>query len=158
MSSAPTSLKSHAMEIDAYSLALVAGGFTIVGAFISVVVAYWLTVKLDGVREHRAACAKFRTDFSSALGQIYLARHHGTHDTPVVGDILRNTLPDHAAAVEQFRPFVSDTGAFNKAWETYRKTVCQDNYAIDTAEWETSDPPWTDVEAKIHAILEFAKA
>jgi hypothetical protein len=52
---------------------------------------------------------------------------------------------------------VSNSAAYQEAWEQYRKTVRQDNNAIDTAEWGTDAPVWSTVEAKIHAILEFVK-
>lgn len=144
-------------NVTAYDIAIIGGGFTVVGALIGAVVAYWLTSKLEVFKERRAACANFRSAFAPAIAQIYLARHHGTHDTPVVGNILKASLVSHASAVEEFRPFVSDSIAYQEAWEQYRKAVRQDNNDIDTAEWGTDDPLWSTVEAKIHAILEFAK-
>lgn len=91
-----------------------------------------------------------------AIAQIYLARHHGTHDTPVVGNILKDALVSHASAVEKFRPFASDNAAYQEAWEQYRKTVSQDNHIIDTAEWGTDAALWSTVESRIRAILSFA--
>jgi hypothetical protein len=144
-------------NVTAYDIAIMGGGFTVVGALIGAVVAYWLTAKLEVFKERRAACVNFRAAFAPAIAQIYLARHHGTHDTPVVGNILKDSLVFHASAVEGFRPFVSDSAAYQEAWENYRKTVRQDNNDIDTAEWGTDAPLWATVEAKIHAVMEFAK-
>lgn len=144
-------------NVTAYDIAIIGGGFTVVGALIGAVVSYWLTAKIEALKERRAACANFRTSFAPAIAQIYLARHHGTHDTPVVGNILKDLLVSHASAVEEFRPFVSDSAAYQEAWEQYRKMVRQDNNDIDTSEWGTDAPLWSTVEAKIHAILEFAK-
>lgn len=144
-------------NITAYDIALIGGGFTVVGALIGAVVAYWLTAKLEVFKERRAACASLRAAFAPAIAQIYLARHHGTHDTPIVGKILKDLLVSHAAAVEEFRPFVSDGTAYQDAWEEYRKAVRQDNYDIDTAEWGTDAHLWSTVEAKIHAVIAFAK-
>jgi hypothetical protein len=144
-------------NVTAYDIAIIGGGFTIAGALIGAVVAYWLTTKLEVFKERRAACANFRAAFSTAIAQIYLARHHGTHDTPMVGNILKDALVSHASAVEEFRPFVNDSAAYQEAWEQYRKTVRQDNNDIDTAEWGIDAPLWSTVEEKIYAILEFAK-
>ena len=128
-----------------------------VGALIGGLIAYWLATKLEVFKERRAACANFRAAFAPAIAQIYLARHHGTHDTPVVGNILKDALVSHASAVEKFRPFVCDGAAYQNAWEQYRKTVRQDNNDIDTAEWGTDAALWSTVEEQIHAILSFAK-
>jgi hypothetical protein len=144
-------------NVTAYDIAIIGGGFTVVGALISAVVAYWLTAKLEVFKNRRAACANFRAAFAPAIAQIYLARHHGTHDTPVVGNILKDSLVAQASAIEEFRPYVSDSAAYQEAWEQYRKTVRQDNNVIDTAEWGNDAPIWSTVEEKIHAILEFAK-
>lgn len=152
------------MDLNPY----IAGGIGIVGTLLGVLFTYRLATKLaethaafaarqaeaNALREARA---KLRAAFAPAIAEIYLARHHGTHDTPVVGDILKKSLLAHASAIEEFRPFVSNSTAYQEAWEEYRKTVRQDNNDIDTAEWGTEEPLWSTVEAKIHAILEFAK-
>ena len=144
-------------NVTAYDIAIIGGCFTVVGALIGALVAYWLTTKLEVFKERRTACAKFRTAFAPAIAQIYLARHHGTHDTPVIGNILKEALVSHASAVEDFRPFVCNGVAYQEAWEQYRKTVRQDNNDIDTAEWGTDAPSWSAVESQIQTILSFAK-
>lgn len=158
------------MELTAYDLALVAGGIGIAGTLIGVLGTYWLAIKLAEAQaahaEHQAeinalrdAKAKLRAAFAPALANIYLARHHGTHDTPVVSDILRESLLIHASAVEEFRPFVpaSECTAYQEAWEEYRKMVRKGDTAIDTAEWGTEAERWSVIEKKIHVIFAFAK-
>src|SRR5260370_1353773 len=130
------------MELSAYELALIGGGFTLAGAFIAALVAYWLTVMLEKSRERRAACAKLRSAFAPALAAIYLGRHHGTHDRPVVGNALKDSLLAHASAVEEFRPFASDQTTYQHAWEDYRKTVREDNFDLDAKEWGTDLELW----------------
>ena len=122
-------------SVTSYDIAIIGGGFTVVGALIGAVIAYWLTAKLEVFKERRVACTNLRAAFAPAVAQIYLARHHGTHDTPVVGNILKESLVFHASSVEEFRPFASDGVAYQEAWEQYQKTVRQDNSSIDTAEW-----------------------
>lgn len=141
------------MELSAYDLALIGGGFTIAGAFIAALVAYWLTIKVEESRERRAAGAKLRSAFAPALATIYLGRHHGTHDRPVVGNILKESLLAHGSAVEEFRPFAANLGPYQQSWEDYRSTVREDNFDIDTLEWHTDLELWETLELKIHAIL-----
>lgn len=152
------------INISSYGIALIAGGFTIIGALISSVVTYWLIIQLDESKERRAAGARLRAAFAPALGIIDLARHQATaseipHDVPVVGDIIKKFLPDHAAAIEVFRPFIGDNDRteYQEAWKQYRKTVRQPNSAIDSEHWATNAPMWSDIENKINAILVFAK-
>ncbi|HEY8708094.1 MAG TPA: hypothetical protein VIM34_08855 [Burkholderiaceae bacterium] len=145
------------MELSAYELALIADGFTLAGAFIAALVAYWLTVKVEKSREHRAACGKLRAAFAPALATIYLGRHHGNHDRPAVGNIFKDSLLVHASAIEAFRPFATNCGTYQQSWEDFRKTVREDNFVIDTLEWETNLELWATLELKIHAILKHAE-
>ena len=145
------------MKVDAYDIALIGGGFTIVGALLGALVGYWLARLLAERNALISARAKFRAAFAPAIATIYLARHHGDHDRPIVGDLLKEQLLGHASAVEEFRPFVSDRAAYQKAWEEYRSTVRQDNHAIDTEEWGTNAELWSSLESKIHAVLRFAE-
>ena len=141
------------MELSAYELALIAGGFTLAGAFIAAIAAYWLAIKLEESKERRAACAQLRSAFAPALATVYLGRHHGTHDRPVVGNVLKESLLAHASAVEEFRPFAADREAYQHAWEEYRKTVREDNFYIDSLEWGADLELWASLEQRIHAIL-----
>lgn len=156
-------------NITPYDIAIIGGGFTVVGALIGAFITYRFSLKLAEKQfinscaladrqELRIASAKFFAAFAPAVAQIYLARHHGTHDIPIVGNILKDALVSHASAIEEFRPFVSDGAAYQEAWEHYRKAVRQDNNDINTAEWGTDAPLWATVEAKIHAVLESAKS
>lgn len=44
-------------NVTDYDIVIIGGGFTVVGALIGAVVAYWLTTKLEVFKERRAACA-----------------------------------------------------------------------------------------------------
>jgi hypothetical protein len=91
------------MQLTAYEIALIAGGFGIVGALLGVLLSYRFAIKLTNINAANAAKqaetnairdarVKFRAAFAPVLAEIYLARNHGTHDTPVIGDILKKSL------------------------------------------------------------------
>ena len=147
------------MKITAYDLALIAGGFTIIGALIGALAAYWLTTYLEKNKEHRAACATLRAAFAPTLALIYIARNHGTHNRPDIDTHIKSALLDHGAAIEDFRPFIagSDSTAYQKAWEDYRKISAMDSYSI-AAEAKILNLQLDELlEHKILDILRFAK-
>ena len=146
------------VDLTAYELAWIAGGFTVLGSLIAGLVAYWLSMRMERDKEFRMAAAAFRAAFAHALGQIYLARHYGTHDTPDVGAILKGALGGHAAAIELFRPFARESGMFQADWEQYRQIVSQDSTTFDTAEWGTGAPLWSTVETQIQVLLVHASS
>lgn len=158
------------MTLSAYELVLIAGGFTVLGALISALVAHRLALKLTDVqadnalaldknRFEREAVAKLRAAFAPALAIIYLARHHGTHDVPNVDAFVKKELLNHASAIEEFRPFVSlcKRAAYQEAWEEYRKIARQDQFATGGEEWGVNAEPGEFLEKKINAILTFAR-
>lgn len=159
------------MTLSAYDLAWIAGGFTVLGALISALVAHRLALKLTDVqaanalaldknRFEREAVAKLRAAFAPALAIIYLARHHGTHDVPNVDAFVKKELLNHASAIEEFRPFVSlcQRTGYQAAWEEYRKTARQDPFETAGQEWGANAETGKILEEKIHAILAFAQS
>ena len=136
----------------------------LVGAFITYRFALHLTQKqfvysqiLADKEAARIACAKFRSAFAPALAQIFLTRNHGTHDVTCIGTFLKSSLLAHASAVEEFRPFVSDSALYQAAWEAYRKEAHKENSQIDSENWDTDREPYFVTEEKIHCLLQFAK-
>ena len=113
-----------------------------------------------------AACAKLRAAFDSVLAQIYLVQNRGNSnygstdeaERESIAPFVKNALFAHAAAVEEFRPFVASNrhAAYQEAWESYRKLANERNPG--TAEdWMTDTPGGSALEKRIHAILLFAK-
>jgi hypothetical protein len=107
------------------------------------------------VTEIAKAIASFRAAFAPSLAFIYLAKNHGsTHEAPDVDGFLRNTLPELAAAVELFRPFVPkrNSTAYQEAWERYRYEVW--NYGFDATTLRADvDNPWKVFEDLVNNIL-----
>lgn len=147
------------MQISAFDLALIAGGFTIVGALIGAIAAYWLAIHLEKNKEYRAACAAFRAAFTPTLAFIYIAKNYGDHDRPDIDTHIKSALLDHGSAIEKFRPFIpdSDCAAYHNAWEDYRKISAIDSYAA-AAEARIQNFQLPEFfEHKIQNILRFAK-
>lgn len=152
-------------NVTAYDIALIGGGFAVVGALIGALSAYWLATELARVKEYRAACVRLRAAFAPALAMIYLARHHGNHDRPNDHGFIQTELLRHAAAVEEFRVFVPDSkrSAYQETWESYRKDAHQDGYSRIGDEWgRAADtgrevPHGEIIEEKIHALLRFTE-
>ena len=139
------------MEINLY----IAGSFTVVGALIGVLSAYWLAIHLERIKERRVACAKLRAAFAPALGQIYLAQNHGDHDRPPIDTFVKSNLLAHASAIEEFRPFVADCAAYQEAWEVYRK-LANDSLDSDIRDREIGCPTGSALEQSINKVLSFA--
>lgn len=122
------------------------------------VIGYFSARLVASLTARRTACVKLHGAFSLALGQIAAARHYRSDDPgrPNVSGFLREAFVAHAAAVGEFRFFVSKTnqGAYEKAWQHY----CELDTARGNAEFMVSDQPkpLSVIEAKINAILVFA--
>lgn len=153
------------MIISPYELAIIAGGFTVIAALISVLAAHRLKIHLEFIKRQQAMKAKLRSAFAPALAMIYLSRHHGTHNRPDDHEFIKKALLDHAAAVEEFRIFVpkDQRNAYQNAWEAYGKDARQDIFARTEDEWvreadEGREVPYGEIiEERINAILAFAK-
>jgi hypothetical protein len=150
--------------LSPYELALIAGGFTVVGALITIFGAHHLAIHLESIKRKQFGVAKLRSAFAPALAMIYLARHHGTHNTPDDDEFIKKALLDHATAIEEFRIFVPESKqtAYQEAWEAYRKDALQDIFDRTGDEWSQAAhedrevPHGKIIEERINAILAFA--
>lgn len=106
-------------NITAYDLAIIAGGFTVVGALIGALVAYWLSIKLSDRQRKATAIANFRSVFIPVVAQIKIEQKYGR--TTEVNRILTDTFVPMSVAIETFTPFVpsKDREAYQQAWDNY---------------------------------------
>jgi hypothetical protein len=115
--------------------------------------------KTAKVTEFNKAVASVRAAFAPSLAFIYLAKKHGsTHEVPDVDAFLKKSLPELAAAIEIFRPFIPKSGrtAYQQAWEKYRYEVW--NYGFDATTFrEDVDDPYKIFEDLIHNVLQYAE-
>jgi hypothetical protein len=141
------------VEVSAYGIALIGGGFTVIGALLS----YWPSRWLMDRHNLILAKSKLRASFAQAQARIKLTNPDEGH---IICNFIKEYIPGHAAAIEEFRPFVSesDRDKYQKAWDDYCKTATQ-HHAKTYG--EAAGPTEIRVDKlfreKIHAILAFAK-
>ena len=109
-----------------------------------------------------AAAARLRAAFAPALAQIEMHRLHGsTHDQPDVDGFFKTALLEHAAAIEEFRPFVSAAkqSSFDKSWNRYVRSVRdQVPDSWDSATTVNGEHPWHVVVKNIRDLLSHTEA
>jgi hypothetical protein len=109
---------NNQMTLTAYDIALIGGGFTILGALIGALVTYFLAkdrAKQDRIADrHNQAVSEFKAAFNDAL--INLLFHENT-----VAFIIKQFFTDHKVAYLSFREQLSDQKKklFDQAWSQY---------------------------------------
>jgi len=137
---------------------------TIFSAIVGGVIGFCSAVYVSNRNARSVAAAKLRTAFAPAQVKLSLPRSIGNTEARQYFD---EAFFVHAAAIEEFRPFASDSVAYQKAWDDYRKTL-HDNDALGDANlrWdsgmmvnEDGDKPLdfiAVIEQKIKTILSYA--
>ncbi len=114
------------MILSAYEIALIAGGFTIVGALITYFLSKLLIqqthqndVRIIQLTEFNRAAAEFRAAFAPAIAKFKVLS-----DANLINDMLRDELIPQSVALEKFRPFISpdEQSAYQEAWEEYHQS------------------------------------
>ncbi len=133
---------------------------SLTGVALGGIVGYLSARRVSDKNSRATAAAKFRAVFSHTQAQLAIAiRHSDDFTKPNTSNVLRDDFIRHAAAIEEFRPFVpcEDREAYQQTWEEY----C----SLEPTLWDGGilKPPHENQEAeacfgqKIHAILRFAK-
>ena len=144
------------MNLTAYDFALIGGGFTIVGALIGAITAYWFSLHLSSHQQRSIAAANFRAAFSSVISQMAIAQTDKKIDAE---RLLMSTFSDLSVAIETYRPFVrcEDRKAYQEAWDSYYKvggSVRFFDYYITSS--NDKYPPYELFTKRIENILKFA--
>ena len=153
------------MNLSPYEIALIAGGFTIVGTLLGAWLGYRFSLSLTNVTQRRRAAMKFREAFKDELLALNPAQYAMKVD---LATFLENAFPKHRAAVFDFAYFLEPTErtAFYTAWREY--------YCHPKAQNENTIPFFGQyscrgltidqehekkqlVQSRIEKILEFAK-
>jgi hypothetical protein len=123
----------------------------------------WLLVRVHRRNAQRTAAVKFRGAFAVALATIEAAVRHDSMDPhrPKVSELLRDSFVNHAAAVEEYKPFVPTKRrlAYQRTWQQY-KELAYDAAGVSAeflAEHRDEDAPLTVIKNRIHAVLTFAE-
>ena len=144
----------------------------IVGGIIGIVAALVGSFYTTNRQRRFDAVAKLRSAFAPALATIRLGYRQDSYGTPTAKRFFKDNLPNHAAAIEEFRHFVckGNLAAYEEAWKKYQNIVCVSENDIDENQWianiDVSSQESIDfnvtlfdaIEKHIYAILEFTKA
>ena len=136
----------------------------ILGALLTGPVAYYFTKKLAAIQRFNAAASKIRAAFAPAQAKI---RTSGYANGIELRNFFYDEIMAHAAAVEEFRPFASDSHAYQEAWDIYQQTINHSRHTnngeylwqsnILETEEGVSRPDFTEIIIqKIDNILHFA--
>jgi hypothetical protein len=111
------------MNLTAYELSLISGGFGIVGAILGAYIGYYFSTRLINRQDFNKAASEFRNAFINQLNFLKSGVNTGSGDTSNIGEYLRaNYVGSHLSAFEVFKNYLptSERVAIDKAWEEYR--------------------------------------
>ena len=110
------------MNLTPYEIALIAGGFTIVGTLIGAIIGNRNAISLNKIVEFNKAAATFRSAFTSELRELKTIIKY---DMEIVEDDITKMLGSSAIKFENaciiFRPYLKKSKriCFNNAWKEY---------------------------------------
>lgn len=135
---------------------------TLAGVALGGIVGFFSARHVSERNARATACAKFRSAYSPAYAYVSAYARHRADDPgrPNAAGFLSDSFVSHAAAIEEFRPFVlaKNMDAYQKAWDSYcelEPTLWAG--AMFMAEGINSQQPHAAVLEKILAIMSFAK-
>ena len=142
--------------------------WTVIGTLLGLVFGYHFSKKiaatqaqyaerLAAINARRAAGEKLRGAFAPEIGKYYLLfRNEEFKSSGAAADLLKSALPKHAAAIEEFRPFVpiKNQRAYQEAWENYHTPVPNTDPMMDFWAYEYAPEIF---EENIEAILKFTE-
>jgi len=149
--------KQWAYGIVATALAVIAA--QVIGQWIN----HFLSARRAARSDVLGVADQLRDAFRPALARLDAAGRHGTnHARPDASALLKDAFEIHQVAVSNFRPFVRPESRrlqYDQAWEDYCKLA---HPGVGEAEFVTefiyeTDNPWSVLEKKIHAILQFTE-
>lgn len=154
------------LNISAYEIALIAGGFTIIGTLLGALLGYRFSLSFAKVTERHRAAMKIRDAFKDEILALNPARHEMRID---LSDFLENAFSKHRAAVLDFSYFLEakDRTAFYTAWYEYHchPAACNDEsvpfleqYSCRGLTLEQEHERKKLAQSRINKILEFARS
>jgi hypothetical protein len=110
------------MNLTAYELSLIAGGFGIVGAILGAYIGYYFSIRLINRQDFNKAAAKFRNAFINQLNYLKSDVNTGSGDTSDIGEYLHSHYVSyHLSAFEVFRSYLTpeERMTIDEAWKKY---------------------------------------
>jgi len=144
--------RGNSMALTAYDIALIGGGFTVLGALIGASVTYCLALELARRNAKRDAGRRLREAFALELALMH--PEHGKKDIKVE-QILQDAFPKHSQAVIEFAFHLKDNEKkkFLKTWKEYYMVGGGVRF-FDYYMGKDSRQLFTD---RVNAILEFTE-
>ena len=155
------------MNLSPYELVLIAGGFTVVGAFIGGWIGYRNALNIYKVSEFNKAASTFRNAFYPEL--IYLRRDAkvvGAGSSSDLGEFLfHGYIHRHLKALETFRDYLSpkERHSIDETWQKYchhpdnQETLYFEQYSTKTNTQDSTATMKKFALGQIEDILKFAK-
>lgn len=137
------------MNLSPYELALIAGGFTIIGSLVGALTTYFLGKDISRRNDFNKAAKDFITAFQEELARLKL-------EQTFTYDIINPVLAKQMAAYYTFRGYLDKDGLedITSAWQIYLVSAppCPQDERNDKYEEER-----TALIERIEKLLEFAK-
>jgi hypothetical protein len=140
------------MQLSPYEIALIAGGFTVVGAVLGSFITYRFALHLSSVNARRDAGRRLREAFAPELASLH----------PITGAknidmerFLQESWPKHHAAVSEvaFHLPQEQRAAFDKAWREYYEV----GGSVRFFDYYIGDNPRQKFQERINAILKYTQ-
>jgi len=144
------------MNITPYGIALIGGGFTIVGVLIGALVTYLFSVKLANNNSKREAGRRLREAFVEELALLH--PEHKQKDLDVE-HILQEAFPKHSRAVTEYSYYLhnQDKQSFEEAWKKYYQVGGSVRFFDYYMSNDKITNPKECFVQRVNAILEFTK-
>ncbi len=106
------------MNVCPYGITLIAGGFTILGVLIGVLVTYYFALRLASINSRRDAGRRLREAFAPELAALHPIS--GKKDINVE-NLLQEALIRHQTAIIEFQDYLrgAEKIQFEKVWKEY---------------------------------------
>jgi len=158
------------VQTSPYEIAIIAGGFTILGALIGGWIGYRNALKIHNISEFNKAASQFKNAFLGTI--LFLGdniRIKGTGTSNRINEFLRTLIFKHMKALARFEPFLNarERKRIRHTWNEYchpngipqdpnEKRNFRFNDYIGIEESEGTDKAKKIALQKIHKILKVA--
>lgn len=102
----------------------------ILGALVTVLITYWFSLRINFAQSKSIAIAKLRAVFAPTLAFIDIFQRSNEIGTAAIDNYVAEVVRLHAAATEEFRPFASNSIAYQEAWNRYYQLATEPTQAF----------------------------